>query len=74
MHLTTSTYISPEDLAANWTVVASFDDGEIVAYRSNQSGLLRMIDVESSMDICQSNVFTRDVDHAIKIANNYMAS
>ena len=74
MFLSTSTYISPEDLAANWTVVASFDGGEIVAYRSNQSGLLRMIDVESSMDICQSNVFTRDVDHAIEIANSYMAS
>lgn len=74
MNLSTSTYISSEELAANWTSVASFDDGEIVAYRSNETGLLRMIDTEFNMDICQSNVFTRDIDHAVEVAKNYMAA
>ena len=74
MFFATSTYISSEDLATNWTVVASFDDGEIVAYRSNESGLLRMMDMEFNMDICSSNIFTRDIDHAVEVANNYMAA
>ena len=74
MNLTTSTYISSEDLAANWTAVASFDEGEIVAYRSNETGLLRMMDMEFNMDICSSNVFTRDIDHAISVATKLMAA
>ena len=74
MNLTTSTYISSEDLAANWTAVASFDEGELVAYRSNETGLLRIMDMEFNMDICSSNVFTRDVDHAVSVATKLMAA
>jgi hypothetical protein len=74
MNLTTSTYISSEELAANWTAVASFDEGEFVAYRSNQTGLLRIMDMEFNLDICLSNVFTRDVNHAVSVATKLMSA
>lgn len=58
------TVLDAEELESNWTVVAEYD--ELTAYRSNESGLLRIIDVDSGMDILEDigNPITKSIEDA----------
>ena len=58
------TMLSAEELESNWTLVSEYD--ELIAYRSNESGLLRIIDVDSGMDILEygGNPFTSSLEDA----------
>jgi len=62
------TYFSSKELAEKWTLVAEYKRAELIAYRSNDSGLLRLIDIESGHDILEGgprgNPFTASIEDA----------
>ena len=60
------THFTKAQLDEGWTEVASFEDGELVAYRGNMGGLLRIIDTDSGHDILElfGNPRTASVEDA----------
>lgn len=73
MNLTTT--FTAEALATEWTAVATYDDGDLVAYRSNHpKGILRIIDADSGCDIleCLGNPFTASIEDAKAKADKIM--
>lgn len=72
-----STAFTAEELKNNWTAVAYFDEGELVAYRSKiGNGLLRIIDIDSGCDILEAfgNPFTTSNEDAKSKAEKIMAA
>jgi len=70
------THFTKEKLAEGWTEVASFDNGELVAYRGNMGGLLRIIDTESGHDILElfGNPRTASIEDAEAKAKKLMTA
>ena len=72
----TNTFFTDADLAAHYDHVADYWDGEFVAYRAKETGLLRIIDADSGGCILAiyGNPFTKDIEDAKRIADNKMAA
>ena len=71
----TNAFFTAADLAADYDHVADYFDGELVAYRAKDTGLLRIIDADSGGCILAmgGNPFTKDIADAKRIADNKMA-
>ena len=67
------TKFTKEDIQKHYDFVAKSLDNELVAYRSKQNGLLRIIDVETGYCLLADAgcPLTKNMDHALNIANKY---
>ena len=72
----TNAFFTKAELAADYDVVADYFDGELVAYRAKETGLLRIIDVDSGGCILAKggNAFTKNIEDAKRIADDKMAA
>lgn len=70
-----NTFFSKADLLNHYDHVADYCEGEFVAYRAKETGLLRIIDADSGGCILAiyGNPFTKNMDEAKRIADNKMA-
>ena len=69
------TFFTKTDLTTHYDFVADYSDGEFVAYRAKETGLLRIIDTDSGGCILAiyGNPFTKNMEEAKLIADNKMA-
>jgi hypothetical protein len=73
MLINQATILKHDELEKNWELVCSYPDN-ISAFRSKETGLLRIIDVDSGGDILSNNgnPFTKDIEHAKIISDKLM--
>jgi len=73
MFINQATILKDDELEKNWELVCSYPNN-ISSFRSKETGLLRIIDVDSGGDILSNdgNPFTRDLKHAKIISDKLM--
>jgi len=69
--MTSVTFFTADDLANHYDHVSDYCDGEFIAYRAKETGLLRIIDADSGGCILAiyGNPFTKDIADAKRIAD-----
>ena len=74
--MTGVTFFTAADLTTHYDYVADYCDGEFVAYRAKETGLLRIIDADSGGCILAiyGNPFTKNMEDAKRIADYKMAA
>jgi len=74
--MTGVSFFTAADLTAHYDYVADYCDGEFVAYRAKETGLLRIIDADSGGCILAiyGNPFTKNMEDAKRIADSKMVA
>lgn len=69
-------FLSDNELVKDYDFVANYFDGELIAYRAKDTGLLRIIDKDSGGCIMAQGgcVFTKSIEDAKRIADNKMSA
>lgn len=70
------TFLTETEIANDYEFVADYFDGELIAYRAKETGLLRIIDNDSGGCILAEGgcLFTKSIEDAKRIADEKMAA
>lgn len=72
----TTVFLTNDEIANDYDFVAEYFEGELVAYRAKNTGLLRIIDKDSGGCILAQGgcPFTKSIEDAKRIADEKMAA